>query len=225
MHTRRCIELLLIFSSIGCVTFQDSEYRIAQRCRAGIAWWRKSEERCSSNPCSHYSKGWRQGYMDVLMGGDGTCPPVPPYHYWSFKFQTERGEEAIGDWFLGYQHGGASAMASGRSQYHPVPISGGFRQYSSSCLPSDFAPYQLGRSSLGLVNGNHDSEAPSEQDLPGDEPIPASESEAHSSDGGGPPLSTEPSGQTPGTSLPGAPTTEASGVPNAQTTNGLPGSL
>ncbi|WP_010581592.1 hypothetical protein [Schlesneria paludicola] len=143
------------------------------------------------------------------MGGDGTCPPVPPHCYWSFKFQSERGEEAIGDWFQGYQHGGASALSSGRNQYHPVPISGVFRQYSPSCLPSDFAPYELGRSSLGLTNPPLSSAEHHVEDeaLPDSTPL---EAETRSSDGGGPPadgLSTLKS--VPVNPLPGVPTTEA----------------
>lgn len=212
MVTRRCIELLLAFSSIGCVAIQDHEYHLAQKWRAGVAWWCKSEERCSSNPCSHYSKGWRQGYTDVLMGGDGTCPPVPPPCYWSFKFQSERGEEAIGDWFLGYQHGGASALSSGRNQYHPVPISGFFRQESPTCLPSDFAPYDLGRSTLGVTTPNLPSSEHQADDeaMPDDSAVAPQESEVRSGDGGGPPLgglSTSKNG--PVNALPGVPTTEA----------------
>ena len=218
MNIKRCIELCLIFSSIGCVAIQDCEYRVAQRFRAGCAWWQNCEERCSSNPLSHYSKGWRQGYADVLMGGDGTCPPVPPYHYWSFKFQNQYGENAIGDWFLGYQHGGASALASGRSQYHPVPIAGGFGQYSSSCLPSDFAPYELGRSSLGLRNlPPYQGGASTDTEQSDDEPNATDSSGQRQSDSGGPSQKTTSStDERPATPLPGAPNTESSERTNVQ---------
>ena len=149
MSLGHCLRVLLIFSSVGCVAFQDCEYRLAQKCRASRAWWYSCDERCSSNPWSHYSFGWKQGYSDVLMGGDGTCPPVPPHHYWSHKFQSENGEVAIGSWFEGYHHGAAAALASCRGQFHPVPLSDNFRQFSGGCLPSDHAPYALGRTALG----------------------------------------------------------------------------
>lgn len=149
MSLGQCFRILLIFSSVGCVAFQDCEYRVAQKMRASRAWWYSCDERCSSNPWSHYSFGWKQGYADVLMGGDGTCPPVPPHHYWSHKFQSENGEIAIGNWFEGYHHGAAAALASCRGQFHPVPLSDNFRQFSGGCLPSDFAPYAVGRTAVG----------------------------------------------------------------------------
>ncbi len=150
MSMRRCAELLLLVSSIGCATFQDCEYRAAQKCRAHRAWWFAGDERCSSIPWSHYSCGWRHGYTDVLMGGDGECPPVPPQHYWSHKFQSEHGEIAIENWYSGYHDGAAAAIASCRDRYHPVPISGTFRQCYPSCLSSDQATYPLGRTILGM---------------------------------------------------------------------------
>lgn len=151
MSLRQCCGMFFIALISGCATFQDSEYKTAQYWRSHCAWWRNPCDRCSANPVSHYSKGWRQGYADVLMGGDGTCPPVPPHCYWSHKFQNCYGEQAIDDWFKGYHDGANSGLASGRGTYHTVPISDMYRQ-DGGCLPADDSPYPHGRTTLEVRN-------------------------------------------------------------------------
>jgi hypothetical protein len=145
MWVRRCIELLLVCSSVGCVSFQDHEYQVAQNCRAHRAWLLGCDDRCSSTPWSHYSRGWRRGYADVLMGSDGQCPAVPPQCYWSHKYQSDCGEVAIENWFSGYSAGSAAALASGCDQYHTVPLSDTFRSCEPSCLSSEFLPIRWAR--------------------------------------------------------------------------------
>lgn len=150
MVIRRCIELLLIVSSVGCVSFQDCEYKFAQNWRAHRAYWECSEDYFGTRMGFHFARGWKKGYSDVLMGGDGQCPAVPPQCYWSHKFQSEWGEAAIEDWYQGYAQGAATALASGREHYNEVPRSDYFRQCSPSCLSSDYAEYDYGKSVLGL---------------------------------------------------------------------------
>ncbi len=151
MRFRRFIALSLFFSMTGCVGLQDFEYHAAQDLRSHTAWW-CCDSRCSDNPISDYSIGWRRGYSDVLLGGDGECPPVPPQRYWSHKFQSEAGECKIENWFLGYSHGAAAALASCRDHYNPVPISNTFRDCGPDCLPTDYAAYDFGKTTLGLRN-------------------------------------------------------------------------
>ena len=150
MVIRRCIELFIIVSSIGCVSFQDCEYRFAQNFRAHRAYWSSCDDLFGTRMGRHYARGWKKGYADVLMGGDGQCPAVPPQCYWSFKFQSEAGAAAIDEWYQGYSQGAAEALASGRDQYHGVPRSDYFRQCSPSCLSSDYSEYDYGKSVLGI---------------------------------------------------------------------------
>jgi hypothetical protein len=165
MCVKRCIELLLIFSSVGCVSFQDNEYQVAQEFRAHRAWIFARPDRCSANPRSHFSRGWRRGYADVLMGGDGQCPAVPPQCYWSHKYQTNRGDVAVKDWFSGYSYGAAAAIASGCDHYNSVPLADTFRNCKPSCLSSDDSPYPMGKTTLGLRT--HHSEPTEELPTPG----------------------------------------------------------
>ena len=208
MVIRRCIELFIIVSSIGCVSFQDCEYRFAQNFRAHRAYWSSCDDLFGTRMGRHYARGWKKGYADVLMGGDGQCPAVPPQCYWSFKFQSEAGAAAIDEWYQGYSQGAAEALASGRDQYHGVPRSDYFRQCSPSCLSSDYSEYDYGKSVLGIQAKGANNDAtqgvprgrPASEELIPDSPKPATveddttslietESEESGSDGV-PPLAT-----------------------------------
>lgn len=134
----------------GCASLQDHEYRLAQNARAHTAWWVSPSQRCSWNPASHYSCGWRVGYRDICMGGDGQCPPVPPPAYWKHDFQTELGQACVDSWFEGYADGAAAAVADCRHTLNPVPFSPQFRSECPTCLPADQAPFPHGRTLLGV---------------------------------------------------------------------------
>lgn len=180
MSIGRCTPLLLLLSTVGCVSFQDFEYRTAQECRAHCAWWLCPNERCSSNPCSHYSCGWRRGYADILLGGDGTCPPVPPQCYWSHKYQCEAGEIAIQEWFQGYRDGGAAGLESCGDLYHPVPMSDEVRVYRAGALPVDRAAYPYGVTHLGPSRHNEPARPNTPYELPD---VPASPGDDRSDPG------------------------------------------
>ena len=182
MFIRRCVELLLLISASGCVAFQDCEYRMAQKCRAHRAWWCGCDQPCSCNPYSHYSFGWRRGYTDVLMGGDGECPPVPPQCYWSHKYQSENGEIAIENWYQGYSHGASAALASCGDRYHPVPISDSYRQCNPDCLSGDHAPYDFGKTILGLRRWPHEPVDEASHSKPAASPSPPASKDSYDGD-------------------------------------------
>ncbi|MDB5348569.1 MAG: hypothetical protein JWP89_6946 [Schlesneria sp.] len=171
LSIRICFVLALSLNSVGCVAFQDHEYCLAQKSRAHCAWWCCSEFRSSSNPISHYSCGWYRGYSDVLMGGDGRCPPVPPQNYWSHKYQSEAGSCAVECWFEGYRHGAAAALANCEDNLRNVPISGEYQQCSPDCLSNDRALHPFGRSILGVLSSSEeDSYSPPADPGPADVP-------------------------------------------------------
>lgn len=85
-------------------------------------------EVCAANPrhafSVHYEDGFKDGYVDYLYaGGNGHPPAMPPRRYWKAKFQTPAGYQMIEEWFAGFAHGSAVAMASGYRAYIPVPSS------------------------------------------------------------------------------------------------------
>jgi hypothetical protein len=72
----------------------------------------------------HYARGFRRGYADYLyIGGEGQPPPVPPWYYQTLVYQTPRGYQAILEWYDGFRHGAATAMASSQRRWIIVPLS------------------------------------------------------------------------------------------------------
>jgi hypothetical protein len=71
-----------------------------------------------------YERGFKFGFADYLYaGGKGLPPPLPPRRYWKPKYESPAGYQAIEEWYAGYAHGAALAMASGARQFVPVPSS------------------------------------------------------------------------------------------------------
>jgi len=58
---------------------------------------------------SNFKSGFRQAYEDVLMGGSGLTPPIPPETYWGVRQRTIQGEANAQQWFAGYRLGAESA--------------------------------------------------------------------------------------------------------------------
>ncbi len=148
MTGRKLALSLLAICLSGCICFQDTEYEAAQRLRAHYAWWFCDFEKCSCNPWSDYSSGWRRGYGDVLLGFDGEAPPVPPKRYWSHKYQSEAGLCAIDCWFAGYRDGADAALSVCGAQYHEVQSSPLFQQFKPNSLSPDRAPYDQGKTTV-----------------------------------------------------------------------------
>lgn len=66
--------------------------------------------------------GFLEGYHDMLQGGDGCLPVVPPRRYWSWKYQSAGGQGAVSDWFNGYSAGVAAAKEDGLSNLSRIPV-------------------------------------------------------------------------------------------------------
>lgn len=117
--------LLLIFGLVaatGCAGLQDAEYAAANWSRAELGWLGSttaSQRRASSGD---YAKGWKAGFYDASSGKACGLPPVPPSCYWSYKYQGCDGQNAIADWYRGYQCGVAAAESKGFPAFHEVPI-------------------------------------------------------------------------------------------------------
>lgn len=89
-------------------------------CLANEAWDRAQHQ--APQPYSrHYARGFKEAYVDYLMGGDGNTPLVPPRRYWSFFYQSPEGYEAMQDWFAGWRHGNAMAKESGYRNLVIIP--------------------------------------------------------------------------------------------------------
>jgi hypothetical protein len=50
------------------------------------------------------------------------CPPVPPNQYRRKRYMTPEGVAAVEDWYAGFRHGAATAMASGLRNLVVIPV-------------------------------------------------------------------------------------------------------
>jgi len=80
------------------------------------------------NPCLHPSRhfraGFRAGFHDVLHGGDGRPPVLPPPRYWTVFYRRPAGHKAIQDWFDGFKAGAQWAIKRDYRRWEIVPTSG-----------------------------------------------------------------------------------------------------
>lgn len=83
----------------------------------------------------HFERGWKQAYLDVSHGADGTTPSTAPKQYWSVKYQTPDGCKKIDAWYEGYARGVSAAMRDCRDQYVGVPARPSQRSSATECRP------------------------------------------------------------------------------------------
>ncbi len=108
----------LFLSLSGCTALSDCKYELGQKIRTKQAWheFDGCNEQCFT---VDYQSGWKKGYYEVLTGGDGRPPLVPPKKYWKPPVFVEHDPSLKNDWYIGYQDGAASAKC--QPDHHYVP--------------------------------------------------------------------------------------------------------
>jgi hypothetical protein len=72
-----------------------------------------------------YAQGFKDGFTQTLAEGGRSIPPVvPPWSYRRTKYQTPAGYQAIEDWYAGFSHGTAAAVAWAPPFLKTLPSSG-----------------------------------------------------------------------------------------------------
>jgi hypothetical protein len=118
---------LLLMSSAGCNAIQDHVVSCETSTRnmvlAEKGWmnWASCYE--DVNYKLHFSKGFRDGYTNILEGGKGCQPTLPPRCYWKPQFQTPVGRAKTNAWFDGFSHGATAAQQDGFGSLQQLPIS------------------------------------------------------------------------------------------------------
>jgi hypothetical protein len=69
----------------------------------------------------HFKKGFRSGFHDVLHGGDGKPPVLPPPKYWTVFYRDAEGHQAIQEWFAGFEVGAQWAIDHGYRRWELIP--------------------------------------------------------------------------------------------------------
>lgn len=111
----------------GCASISDSviecEMGIRNRVLAQKAWghWSWVYD-CLDHP-THFACGFKAGYRDILSGGSGCQPTLPPQCYWKPQFQCPEGQCKIHSWFDGFSHGALAAKQDGYGDIGQIPIS------------------------------------------------------------------------------------------------------
>lgn len=113
---RNTLKLLAFAPLVGCASFQDAHYEHSQKLRTECAFlhyrWTSGE-----SIGYDYAKGWKAGYLDVLTGGDGQPPLIPPRCYWSPSQITKHCDEKRQEWYVGFQDGAMMASLEPETHY------------------------------------------------------------------------------------------------------------
>lgn len=150
---------MLLFSAAGCNAISDMCLEKEMTCRNHIlackAWGEWSWCYDQLNHRSHFAKGFRAGYENILAGGKGCQPTLPPRLYWKPCFQTPLGQSQIQSWFDGYSHGALAAQQDGYGNINTLPMSSSARQnLLNSKLPASNACFaKLGHTTEGGMDG------------------------------------------------------------------------
>lgn len=118
---------LLVVSISGCTSMFDCvttcEIAIRNKVLAQKAWGHWSWCYEDLDHPYHFAKGFKAGYTDVLNGGSGCQPTLPPQCYWKPKYQTPEGRGQTNSWFDGFSHGALAAEQDGYGNLGEIPIS------------------------------------------------------------------------------------------------------
>ncbi len=123
---------MLLFSAAGCNAISDMCLETEMGCRNHVlarkAWGEWSWCYDKLDHPLHFAKGFRAGYENILAGGKGCQPTLPPRLYWKPCFQTPLGQCQIQSWFDGYSHGALAAQQDGYGNLNTLPMSSAARQ-------------------------------------------------------------------------------------------------
>ena len=119
--------LALSISLCGCASMTDCmishEMKLRNQVLSQKAWGHWSWCYDELEFPVHFAKGFKAGYRNVLDGGNGCQPTLPPKCYWKPQFQTPKGRCQTHAWFDGFSHGALAAKQDGYGDLGQIPIS------------------------------------------------------------------------------------------------------
>lgn len=135
---------LMLFSSAGCNSISDMVLEKEMACRNHVlamkGWVAWSSYYDDQDYHYDFASGFRAGYENILAGGKGCQPTLPPRHYWKPCYQNPKGQGKIQSWFDGYSHGALAAQQDGYSDIQTIPLSSTTRQnFLNSKIPASNA--------------------------------------------------------------------------------------
>ena len=168
----------LFLSLSGCTALSDCKYEFGQKYRTSQAWheFDGCNEQCFT--CD-YRDGWKRGYYDVLTGGEGQPPLVPPKKYWKPPVFTKHDPSLQNEWYTGYQDGASCAKSQPDFHYVPtfLPHSPGTTVHAAQSMPA-YIPFDYAQ-----PQSESFEPAPGSSDRVSENPAAAGEAESSGSPG------------------------------------------
>ena len=117
----------LLCCTAGCSALQDHwidmETDLRNHILAQRAWGEWSWCYDELDQPKHFAGGFKDGYIDVINGGNGCQPTLPPKCYWKPHYQSPEGRSCVEAWFDGFSHGALAAQQDGQANLGQIPIS------------------------------------------------------------------------------------------------------
>ena len=131
-----CLTAIVLSLFTGCVPWAKGIRSIDESVTdwRDFVWGKRAFfKRYGRDASGPFMDGFLEGYHDMLQGGDGCLPVVPPRKYWSWKYQSAGGAATVNDWFDGYSGGVAAAKEDGLAEISKIPIAS---TYSGASNPT-----------------------------------------------------------------------------------------
>ncbi|MAT16861.1 MAG: hypothetical protein CMJ46_16500 [Planctomyces sp.] len=114
---------LLAMSTTGCIRYHDWSNELHVKKLACKSYKSRYSYDPSFKHARHFERGWKEGYTDVALGGDGNPPTFPPVPYRSFKYRNPEGHQIVDIWFEAYREGANAAISEGVQHFNYLPTS------------------------------------------------------------------------------------------------------
>lgn len=124
IHTALLLSLAICLTGCGSMTggLSGCKLNLRQKCIAQKAWNEWSWCYDELDDPRHFAKGFKAGYIDILEGGKGCQPTLPPKCYWN-SCHSPQGVCETNAWFDGFLHGVLAANQDGVGAFSSIPIS------------------------------------------------------------------------------------------------------
>jgi hypothetical protein len=117
----RRFQLLTLISmmslTMGCASMQDFHYKRSHELSAFCSSLTSKDVPCFDGDLK---AGYRQGHFDLSTGRTCKPPTLPPKKYWAPCYQSCKGQQAIANWYRGYELGMIAAEKECGGCFHTI---------------------------------------------------------------------------------------------------------
>ena len=120
------IAAILLATASGCSSMNTGgswDQQVHAHLRSQHAWNQWSWYYDELDYPYHFAKGFKAGYRDILNGGKGCQPTLPPKSYWKWNYRSAEGRRKVNAWFDAFSHGALAAQKDGAGSWSQIPLS------------------------------------------------------------------------------------------------------